>query len=159
MEGIQRVMTCVDVSEYSKETIGFSLALTGQSKIEHLLFSVVDSRDVDAVNMAARYYPELVHVETFIEKSIAGRRQQINELLKKNFPSVMEDIRILVLVGHPSEEILKAIDAEKIDLVVMGNKGSTNLARTLFGSVAEKVFRHSPVPVLSVRDRKRFHRD
>ncbi len=159
MNAIRRVMTCVDVSEYSKETIEFSLALTEESKMENVFFSVVDSRDIDAVKMAARYYPELVYVQSFIEKATAERQQHIKDLIKEHFPSVTKDFKIIVQVGHPVGEILEAIETEKIDLVVMGNKGSTNLTRTLFGSVAEKVFRHSPVPVLSFRDRKKFHRD
>jgi len=60
--------------------------------------------------------------------------------------------------GIPSEQILKTVETEGIDLIVMANKGRGNISRTLFGSVAEKVFRHSSVPVVSVRDRKKFKR-
>ena len=60
--------------------------------------------------------------------------------------------------GVPFECILQAIETEGIDLVVMANKGRSNIARVLFGTAAEKVFRHSPVPVVSVRDRERFTR-
>jgi nucleotide-binding universal stress UspA family protein len=52
--------------------------------------------------------------------------------------------------GDPAAEILRAIDELKPELVVMGTHGRRGLARLLLGSVAEKVVRSSPVPVLTV---------
>ena len=40
--------------------------------------------------------------------------------------------------------------------IKMANKGRGNLSRVLFGSAAEKVFRHSPVSVVSVRNKDTF---
>ncbi|HKK00421.1 MAG TPA: universal stress protein [Desulfotignum sp.] len=41
-------------------------------------------------------------------------------------------------------------------IIKMANKGRGNLSRVLFGSAAEKVLRHSPVPVVSVRNTDTF---
>ncbi len=67
-------------------------------------------------------------------------------------------VSLIIEVGIPSLQILHVVETEGIDLIVMANKGTGNIERVLFGSAAEKVFRHSPVPVLSVRDRKNFNR-
>ena len=67
-------------------------------------------------------------------------------------------MKIIVRVGTPYKTILEAIETENIDLVVIACKGRSNLIGTLHGSNAEKVFRHSQVPVLSVRNRERFGR-
>ncbi|MBW2195942.1 MAG: universal stress protein [Deltaproteobacteria bacterium] len=56
-------------------------------------------------------------------------------------------------VGHPSDKLIQIIEEEGIDLVVMGAKGRSDLPHALLGSVAQKLFRHSPVPVLSYRDK------
>lgn len=53
--------------------------------------------------------------------------------------------------GHSVDEILRAIDEYKPDLVVMATHGRTGVRHMLLGSVAEKIVRLSPVPVLTVR--------
>ena len=59
-----------------------------------------------------------------------------------------------VVIGHVVDEILNAIETEKADLVVMGTHGRTGLSKLVLGSVAEKIVRHSTVPVLTVRVRE-----
>jgi nucleotide-binding universal stress UspA family protein len=56
-----------------------------------------------------------------------------------------------VRIGHAAEEILKEAEAGTYDLVVLGARGRRGLTRFLVGSTAERVARHSPVPVLIVR--------
>ena len=52
------------------------------------------------------------------------------------------------------EEILKTIDSEGINLVIMGTHGRKGLDHTIFGSVAENVMKKSPVPVLVINPYK-----
>ena len=54
-----------------------------------------------------------------------------------------------VIVGDPADRIVAA--AKKADSIVMATQGRTGLAHLLIGSVAEKVVRHSPRPVLTLR--------
>jgi len=63
------------------------------------------------------------------------------------------------VTGIPSEVILNTAEAEGVDLIMIANKGRSNLSRVLFGSVAEKVIRHSKVTVVSVRDSNTFKRN
>lgn len=55
-----------------------------------------------------------------------------------------------VLFGETARQILDVIDAKKCGLVVMGTHGRRGLTRVLLGSVAERIVRTSPVPVLTV---------
>ena len=56
-----------------------------------------------------------------------------------------------VVDGVPKTAVLDYVDDEGMDMVVMGTHGRTGLDHYLVGSVAEKVVRRSPVPVVTVR--------
>jgi nucleotide-binding universal stress UspA family protein len=51
----------------------------------------------------------------------------------------------------PFEEIVKVAQEERADMIVMGTHGRSGLNRALLGSVAERVIRLAPCPVLTVR--------
>jgi nucleotide-binding universal stress UspA family protein len=54
-------------------------------------------------------------------------------------------------LGDPVQEILDVAQDRQCDVIVMGTRGRTGLGRVLMGSVAEKVVRRAPCPVLTVR--------
>jgi nucleotide-binding universal stress UspA family protein len=64
----------------------------------------------------------------------------------------LENVRTVFNIGDPGDQLLKIAVKENVDLIVMGIKGRTDLEYIFVGSVAEKVFRRSPIPVLSYRD-------
>ncbi|WP_227374291.1 universal stress protein [Haladaptatus halobius] len=68
------------------------------------------------------------------------------------------DCTTAVARGAPADEILDYAEDEGIDLVVMGTHGRTGLGRFLLGSVAERVARHSTMPVMLVRSGAREER-
>jgi nucleotide-binding universal stress UspA family protein len=59
-------------------------------------------------------------------------------------------VELRVLVGHPFERILETAGDEQVSLIVLGTHGRTGLAHTIMGSVAERVVRLAPCPVLTV---------
>ena len=66
---------------------------------------------------------------------------------------VRADVTVVrrVIHGTPFLEIVRLAREEEIDLIVMGTHGRTGLQQILIGSVAEKVVRKAPCPVLVVR--------
>jgi len=159
MTKIQKALVCIDLSDYSKMTMDYALSIARGFMTELVLLNVINNRDVHAVSSVSLYYPEKFDVQLYLKEVKADRRKQIKEMMQEHFPSDMNQMNILIRIGVPFQEIIKVIEEEKIDLVILGNKGKSNILGTLFGSNAEKVFRHSPVPVLSVRDRARFGRN
>ena len=61
------------------------------------------------------------------------------------------DAVLRVETGYPAEIILAVAKETNADLIVMGTHGYAGLKRMVFGSVAEKIAKNSPIPVLTVR--------
>lgn len=73
--------------------------------------------------------------------------------IEKRHPNVSGSLRC----GEPRAEILAAITDSKPDLVVLGTHGRKWISRAFLGSVAERVIRSSPVPVLTVHAGREAH--
>ena len=61
------------------------------------------------------------------------------------------DVTRLVAMGVPYEKILETATGEQVDLVAMATHGRTGLRHLAMGSVAERVVRMAPCPVLTIR--------
>lgn len=82
----------------------------------------------------------------------AGARQHmetIAEALRAENPGLV--ISVEVHDGHPVDVILEAAEADGASRIIVGTHGRRGLRRLFLGSVAERVVRASPVPVLVVR--------
>ena len=159
MKEISRVMVCVDLSDYSKMIIEETLAIVQGLKSEIIILNVVNSKDIDAVKNVSAHLPEKINIESYIKRVKTERHQKIKKMIEKHFHVDEACMKIIFRVGIPHQAILEAIETEKVDLVVIASKGRSNLIGTLHGSNSEKIFRHSPVPVHSVRSRELFGRN
>lgn len=70
----------------------------------------------------------------------------------KDLRQLLPDSESMLKMGLPWQEILDAIASLKPDLVVMGTHGRRGLTHAFLGSVAERIVRLSPTPVLTVRE-------
>jgi nucleotide-binding universal stress UspA family protein len=73
----------------------------------------------------------------------------MQQFVAENFEGV--DAKAEVVVGYAAEEIISIAEKEGADMIIMGTHGRKGIDRILFGSVAEKVVKNSPVPVLTIR--------
>ncbi len=159
MKEIRRVLACIDLSDYSQMTVEYTLAAVRGLDSEILLLNVINSKDIEYLESMSSHLPKGFNVDRYKERVKAERNQKIQEMIVKHFQKDHARMKVLIHVGVPFDAILKAIVSEQVDLVVIASKGKSNLLGTLFGSNAERVFRHSPVPVLSARSRERFGRN
>jgi len=82
-------------------------------------------------------------------KLIEYRNRLLNSIVERlDFSGI--DIKTELLVGEPHIEILKAARDEKVDLIVIGNRGFSKIKRFFLGSVAQRVISEAPCPVLVI---------
>jgi nucleotide-binding universal stress UspA family protein len=82
-----------------------------------------------------------------IKERVAGNLAAVAEQIKR--PNVT--IKTIVSAGNASDEILKAAEDIKADLIAMSTHGRSGLRRMAFGSVTDKVLHGTRIPVLMVR--------
>ncbi len=149
MKKINKIMVACDFSEYSIEALKYAVELAEDLKVDIIITNVINEKDVNSVRMAAMY-SGAISEEEFIKYKTESRLQRIDKLIEEISPGRLP-IKKLFKIGIPFRELIQAVKDERADLVVMGPKGRSNLDDILFGSTAEKMFRHCPVPLLSIR--------
>ena len=144
MPEFKKILFPVDLSKVSAEIIPYvtTLARTFQADL-HVLFVARIFKYYDTI-----YVPPVSIVE-FEEKIVAGGQRRLDEFVGEHLKDCCVSV-VKVIPGDPAEEIVRYIDAEGIDLVVMSTHGRKGLDRVLFGSVANHVVTTSSVPVMTV---------
>ena len=156
MDAINKIMVAVGFTEYTEELLNYAVRIAESLGAGLIIANIINVRDVEAIGTIATMGYE-IDSEHYISGIEEDRRQTLNRILKKiSFPA--DKLHTVFRVGHPAEELLKIAISENAVLMVMGIKGRSNLEHILMGSVAEKVFRRSPIPILSYRDEKSAQR-
>ena len=103
---------------------------------------------------------EPFHADMLMDTTAIQREQrtaafkQLRALVAREFPAGAKATAKL-RTGHPVETITRFARESGADLIVLSTHGRTGLSRALMGSVAERVVRHAPCPVLVVRRKSR----
>jgi nucleotide-binding universal stress UspA family protein len=159
MQTIKHILAALCLSELSDGIYRLAVEMADRFDADLTVINVININDIERIGtIEAMGYD--VHSRDYRIAIKEDRRERLETLIKQ-FRVPQKQLQKLVLVGHPVEEILKVISQEHIDMVVIGAKGHSNLPYLLVGSVAEKVFRHSPVTVVSHRNdpREDFHQN
>jgi universal stress protein A len=145
MISIQQILVPTDFSEPSEVAVKYGKAFAETFRARLHLLHVVDDCLTSWPSEGAS-----VVVPVAIEELEAQAKAQLRAILPD---AERERIRtcVLTLRGSPSMEIASYALSEKIDLIIMGTHGRSPMAHLLMGSVAEKVVRKAPCPVLIVR--------
>ena len=140
---VERILVATDFSLCSLNALEHAEGLAEKLKAEVILLHV------EAVRVAGSKTAEVSHAAA--EHQLARTTEHLRSHSLK--------VRSLLRMGAPDEEILNAVQAERPSLVVMGTHGRKGIAHMLLGSVAERVVRSAPCPVLTVGPRKGADRD
>lgn len=149
MSDIRKILVPVTFSEFSEELIEYAVGVARPLNAEVVFVNVIDQRDIQAVQTITSlgYDVDEKHYIQEVEKQRIGILEE--RLNRINYPD--EKMRFVFKKGRPAAVLLKFAIDEKVDLIIMDVKGKSEIVHALSGSVAEKMFRYSPVPVLSYR--------
>ena len=142
---IRRIVCPVDFSEYSEYALHYAVDLAKTFGAELKLLHVVELPFLPSYSLAG--VPDL---SLPVEQVEENAKERMNELLaecRKTYAKVEAELR----TGAPFLEIVNYAKEAEADLIVVGTHGRTGLSHMLIGSVAEKVVRKAPCPVLSVK--------
>ncbi len=144
MIAIKRILCAVDFSPASANVTEYAKALARRFDAHVLVLYVAPT-----MNRYSLFQVPTTAIESFVGAIVAGAREKMEQYVSSAFAGV--DAMGLVDSGDPAEGILRAVQTEEADMVVMGTHGRKGIDRIVFGSVAAEVARKCPVPVLTVR--------
>ena len=151
----RRILITTDFSETSLEALPVAVEIAAHFSAELLLVHVLpvdtptpwDIPPYADFGLASLPRPEY---ETQVRQEVERRLAMV---AAKQVHGVTA--RVLVGRGDAAAEVSRMATLEKADLIVLATHGWTGWRHLVFGSVAEKVLREAPCPVLSVRNRAR----
>jgi nucleotide-binding universal stress UspA family protein len=142
---IQRIVVGVDFSEYSQRALDDAIALAKKFGAELHLLHCFQVYPVEAGGFPYPTVPE-IH-ERAIREAAAARLIDWRDKVTAQGVRAEQHLAI----DRPSHGIVALAEKLAADLIVVGTYGLTGLKHVLLGSVAERVIRNAPCPVLTVK--------
>jgi nucleotide-binding universal stress UspA family protein len=144
----KKIVCPIDFSEYSSEIVAYAVSIAKKFDAELHLFHVIPN-----LNYFTPY-------ESFLTpENLVAIEKNIGTEVDRDFGKIMEKIDIpvkkIIKTGVTFVEIIDYVKTEGIDLIVMGTHGRSGIEHILIGSVAEKVVRKAPCPVLTIRPKNK----
>ena len=141
---IKKILWPTDFSSSAQKALPYISSLTSKYGAEiHVLFVVED------IAHHGSWYGEfdVTHINKLMQWANVSAKNRLNQICEKYLEGCPLYIKHIA-VGDPAQEILKLIDKEKVDMVVMTSRGERGHFR--FGSVFEKVLKNSLIPITTI---------
>ena len=144
---IKTILCPTDFSEPAREALNVASDLAQHFGAELRLLHVVPV--LPPLPPDPTYVFELPEYERYLHADADKNLRTLNAELSA------KSIRVSTFVAHgnAAEEIVRAAETQKADMIVIATHGATGWQHLLFGSVAEKVVRLASCPVLTIRKR------
>jgi universal stress protein A len=144
MINVNKILFPTDFSDSSKNAQKHACAFAQQFNSELHIINIVLELIYAVPPIAGTYISDDYH-EGIKQKSNSELEQLCDNEITKELNTVTD-----VIVGVPHIEISRYAKDNDIDMIVMGTHGHTKIPEIFIGSVAERVVRNSPCPVMVV---------
>ena len=141
---IKKILWPTDFSSNAQKALPYVDSLIEQYKAEvHVIYVVAD------ISHQKSWYGEFdgSDINELMEWAKKSAMKQLDQICDTYLGGCPMFVRHIAL-GDPAREILALVEKEQVDMVVMASHGEKGYFR--FGSVAEKVVKNSPVPVVTI---------
>jgi nucleotide-binding universal stress UspA family protein len=143
---LKTILVPCDFSPYAEHALTWAVRIATQSQAKVTLLYAVPI----FARLSYTEVPALMDIPKIERQLVAEGEAQLRKFISAhNFGPVPVQPR--ALLGEPFTVICRAAEEEHVDLIVMGSHGRTGLSHVFLGSVAERVVRHAPCPVLVAR--------
>jgi nucleotide-binding universal stress UspA family protein len=142
MIALKHILVPHDFSETSAASVNFAAALARSFGADLVFLYVGDHAQTEVEGEAA------AHADGSVDATIRARLMATLSPIDQATLAVQYYVR----TGSPATEIVRFASDHDIDLIVMGTHGRGFVGHMVMGSVAEKVVRSAPCPVLTVRN-------
>lgn len=143
---LKKIVVTTDLSDHSLSALEYASTLSLLYGAKLYLLHV---EDIGPPPMYATHLPDF-EAERFYRLATETARKDLETFAREKISPDL-NVSLAVRIGNPVEEIRRFAETEGIDIIVMATHGRTGLKHVLMGSVAERVVRTSPVPVLTVK--------
>ena len=144
---IERILFPTDFSELALHGLRYARSFAESCSATLHLIHVVDEASLYWMAMGPNSLPVGPSTEELVEISRKEMEKFVGEHLADLATPPITEVRM----GRPFMEIINYARDKTIDLIVIGTHGRSGLQHALLGSVAEKVVRKAPCPVLTIR--------
>jgi nucleotide-binding universal stress UspA family protein len=150
----RKVVFCADFSENADYAFEFAHGIAKRDKGRLYILHVIPE------NPYQTFAESCISKDT-VEKMRKELKENLDDNYKEHYVKRIDNsipVEIVTKYGREDDEIVKFAKQEKADIIVMGTHGRTGIEHVIFGSVAEKVLRHSPFPVFIIPCKKKLER-
>jgi nucleotide-binding universal stress UspA family protein len=149
---IKKILFATDLSKNSAYAFYYAVHMAKRDNAEIVILHAVEPLP-----------PMLISFKDFEQKVAKDRWEETVKKFKERIQDISAKVdartgissvdlisNILIRLGHPVEEILKAVDEESCDVIVLGTHGKGFLEQTLLGSVSSSILHRTRKPVFVV---------
>lgn len=140
-----RILYPTDFSEHALVALGYAKSFAEQFDAELHCVHVLD----EAYQYWLMFGPDGAPAAPNVGQMLAVAQQQMGEFTAKHLAGIAK-LTTKVITGRPFVEIIQYARDNQIDMIVLSTHGRSGLKHVLMGSVAERVVRKAPCPVLTV---------
>jgi nucleotide-binding universal stress UspA family protein len=150
---IKNILIPTDFSKEADYALDFAIEMAKSTQIKLHLLHVIESPSAyeGSFNVEGEVAHDGPAEEIVFTKALVAQARKKMEILKAKVIAAKVHGHSHMQMGNPFRSVLDMVDEHKMDMIIMGTKGSHGIDEVMVGSNTEKVVRNATVPVLAIK--------